>query len=144
MLLKGPETRLGSTDNLGGGHNGAVSWRRSLDDSGSLATTMLAMSWRRRIASLTLACLALACGGRSSLTVGEPLERNESTEPAAHPCIRVEPDSQSLKRVTAKVAPVRADTLFLLDNSSSMGEEIEQIASQLRERLVPAFRARTR
>jgi hypothetical protein len=41
--------------------------------------------------------------------------------------------------VSAKLAPVRADILFLLDNSTSMGEEIEEIASQLHERLVRHF-----
>jgi hypothetical protein len=75
--------------------------------------------------------LLLACS-RSSLLSPEPL----------HPCLALDPRGPSSRVISADVELVQSDILFLVDNSSSMGDEIDRIREQLRDVLAPQIRAR--
>lgn len=79
-----------------------------------------------------LACCVLGACSRSPLLSPEPL----------HPCLPIDPRGPSSRVVAADVELVRADILFLIDNSASMGDEIDRIRAQLRDVLAPQIRAR--
>lgn len=59
-----------------------------------------------------------------------------------NPCVPVDPDRPSTQVVSAEVDIDRSDVLFLVDNSSSMVDEIDHIRSQLVDVLIPGIHAR--
>lgn len=88
-------------------------------------------SWR---AAGLLSLLALAGCSRSVLGVPDP----------EHRCLALEPETDSAREVTAEISIDRSDFVFLVDNSSSMADEIARIREQLADVLVPRIYDRVR
>ncbi len=86
-------------------------------------------------------CVLLAsagCGSKTGLEV--PDARRNVTQDAGAPCYEIPPDGGVLEVPIATEARLaRADIVFLIDVTQSMGDEIDQIRSQLRDRLAPAI-----
>jgi hypothetical protein len=61
------------------------------------------------------------------------------------PCVVLEPDAGPIELpLDTQVQVGRADVLFLIDVTASMGQEIDQIRANLRDRIVPGFKMRSR
>lgn len=89
-------------------------------------------SWeRRQLLLLLLRCAALGACSRSGLLSPE----------AQRQCVAVQPGHLSTLIVPVDVVIRSTDILFLIDNSSSMNEEIQQIRSRLSSVIAPAIRA---
>src|SRR5262249_19207731 len=88
---------------------------------------------RTRGAQQCAALLVLAMLGCSRSGLDEPNLH--------HPCLALDP-GLSQREVAATVQFVQSDVLFLVDNSSSMSDEIGHIREELRDVLVPQIRTR--
>jgi len=62
----------------------------------------------------------------------------------ANPCLAIGPDEPTRHVISAEVDVDRSDILFLIDNSSSMADEIDRIREQLVDVLVPEIYSRVR
>jgi hypothetical protein len=80
-------------------------------------------------AAAVVALLFAACS-RSALTLSDAL----------NPCLTLLPNSLSTHEVKAKINLDRTDIFFLIDNSVSMGDEIDEIRRRLLDDLVPRIR----
>jgi len=80
-------------------------------------------------AAAVVAVLFAACS-RSALTLPDAL----------NPCLPLLPNSLSTHEVKAKINLDRTDIVFLIDNSASMGDEIDEIRRRLLDDLVPRIR----
>lgn len=90
--------------------------------------------------------LMIGCGAKTGLDVPDAaLDAGIDAGPdagmdAGIPCIELPPDGGLIEvplDIEAELA--RADVLFLVDTTASMGEEIEQIKSGLRDRIAPGI-----
>jgi len=96
---------------------------------------------------LSLCALALGagCGAKTGLLVPDASDQNEPDAALdagvdAPPCYEVPVDGGPLDIAMEVQAQVgRADVLLLIDTTTSMQEEIDQIRARLRDRIVPAI-----
>jgi len=96
---------------------------------------------------VALALLTAACGAKTGLLVpdagdqGEPDAAMDAGVDAA-PCYEVPLDAGPLDVAMEVQAQIgRADVLLLIDTTTSMQEEIDQIRARLRDRILPAIGA---
>jgi hypothetical protein len=97
-------------------------------------------------AAAAAALLVVGCGAKTGLDVpdasldsGVDAGTDAGTD-AGVPCIEIPPDAGTIEvplDIEAQLA--RADVLFLVDTTASMGEEIDQIRSGLRDRIAPGI-----
>lgn len=85
---------------------------------------------RRCGAAAVLVLLLLTACSRSALELPQALS----------PCLPLLPNSQSTYKVSAKINLERTDVFFLIDNSVSMADEIDEIRRRLVDDLVPRIR----
>lgn len=90
--------------------------------------------------------LAVGCGAKTGLDVPDAsLDAGMDAGPdagldAGVPCVEIPPDAGTIEvplDIEAQLA--RADVLFLVDTTASMGEEIDQIRAGLRDRIAPGI-----
>lgn len=94
------------------------------------------------VIGLLAAVLLAACGAKTGLDVPDasPDAGTDAGTDAAIPCIEVPLDGGIIEvplDIEAELA--RADVLFLVDTTASMGEEIDQIRAGLRDRIAPGI-----
>ncbi|HEY8432589.1 MAG TPA: hypothetical protein VIL20_29665 [Sandaracinaceae bacterium] len=96
----------------------------------------------RTWAALAAALIATGCGAKTGLDVpdtGVDAGVDAGTD-ASIPCVEVPLDGGIIEvplDIEAELA--RADVLFLVDTTASMGEEIDQIRAGLRDRIAPGI-----
>ncbi len=93
--------------------------------------------WGRNRGPGWVACLGillLAGCSRSMLEIPE----------FEHDCLSLEPDTESAREMAAEISVDRSDFVFLVDNSSSMADEIARIREQLADVIVPRIYERVR
>ena len=90
--------------------------------------------------AIAMSLLAIGCGSKTGLEL--PDGGPDAGVDAAIPCIEIPLDS-SVPTIEIPLATVtelrRADVVFLIDTTASMGDEHDAIAEHLRERLAPAI-----
>lgn len=97
-----------------------------------------------------LACVASAlvgCGAKTGLDVPDAqLDAGVDAGPDAQiPCIEIPIDGGIIDLpLQTEVQLGRADVVFAIDTTASMGEEIDEIRASLRDRIVPGIRAAIR
>lgn len=110
--------------------------------------------WAPRLSLLALAsmvALVTACGAKTGLEVpdigphadaGVDASRRVDAGPdAGLPCIELTFDGGPVDLpLDTEVVVGRADVLFLVDTTASMGEEIDNIRNDLRDRIAPGIR----
>ncbi len=97
----------------------------------------------RGLASFAIASLMIGCGAKTGLDVPDagPDGGPDAAIDSSVPCIEVPFDGGLIEvplDIEAQLA--RADVLFLVDETASMGEEIEQIRRGLRDTIAPGIR----
>lgn len=95
------------------------------------------------LTALLLASLAIGCGAKTGLDVPDaPTDAGIDAGPdASLPCIELRPDAGPVELpLDTEVELGRADVVFLVDVTASMDQEIDQIKTNLRDRLVPGIR----
>lgn len=107
--------------------------------SGIVSTSVRAP---RIIAVFAAALFASACGAKTGLDVPDTGvdAGTDAGVDSSIPCIEVPPDGGLIEvplDIEAELA--RADVLFLVDTTASMGEEIDQIRAGLRDRIAPGI-----
>ncbi len=107
-----------------------------------------AMAVRLVSAAMLAALLVAGCGAKTGLEVPDAsldsgldagVAMDAGTD-ASIPCIEVPPDAGTIQvplDIEAQLA--RADVLFLVDTTASMGEEIDRIRTGLRDRIAPGI-----
>lgn len=112
----------------------------------------------RPIVAIAFCALVAACGSKSGLIVPDPqsdageqridagpdaaIDAGMDAGPMPDECIELpflEPPSELAVSFSAQI--LSADVFFLVDVTGSMGEEIAQIRTQLRERIIPGLAA---
>ncbi len=101
-----------------------------------------ALAWASGV-GLCASLLAIGCGSKTGLDV--PDARVDASidagTDAGVPCIELLPDAGPVELpLDTEVEVGRADVVFLVDVTASMDGEIDQIKSNLRDRLVPGIR----
>lgn len=98
-----------------------------------------------RVALTALTIWSAACGAKTGLYADDGGAPNELDAPmdtgVMPPCVEVPFDGESVEldiQISAIVG--RADITFLIDQTASMGDEIDRIRSRLRDQIAPAIR----
>lgn len=99
------------------------------------------------IVSISILLLAPGCGAKTGLELPDAsldagVDAGDAGTDAGIPCIETPPDGGLIEvplDIEAQLA--RADVLFLVDTTASMGEEIDQIRMGLRDQIAPGIAA---
>ncbi|MDQ3032122.1 MAG: VWA domain-containing protein [Myxococcota bacterium] len=94
------------------------------------------------VATLALAALATGCGAKTGLDVPDAqVDAGMDAGPDAMiPCIEIPLDGGLVELpLQTQVELGRADVVFAIDTTASMGQEIDQIRANLRERIAPGI-----
>lgn len=95
--------------------------------------------------ALLIAPAVVGCGAKTGLEVPDAqIDAGLDAGPDANiPCIEVPLDGGIIELpLTTEVQVSRADVVFAIDTTASMGQEIEQIRVNIRDRIAPALQRR--
>lgn len=105
----------------------------------------------RSSAFAALALLWIGCGAKTGLEVPDAsrdASRDAGLDAATDaniPCIEIPIDGGDIELpLRTEVQVSRADVVFAIDTTASMGQEIEQISRNVRDRIAPAIQRRIR